>query len=55
MGCRIRLIHASRELQELLAFMGLSDAVPCEGLSVDPWRQSEEGEHPGGVQEEADP
>ncbi len=27
-GCRVRLRHASPELQELLAFMGLRDVLP---------------------------
>jgi ABC-type transporter Mla MlaB component len=27
-GCRVRLRHASRELLELVAFMGLGDVLP---------------------------
>jgi ABC-type transporter Mla MlaB component len=27
-GCRVRLRHASRELRELVAFMGLTDVLP---------------------------
>lgn len=27
-GCRVRLLGASRELRELVAFMGLSDVLP---------------------------
>jgi ABC-type transporter Mla MlaB component len=27
-GCRVRLLHASRELLELVAFMGLRDVLP---------------------------
>ena len=27
-GCRVRLRHASRELMELVAFMGLGDVLP---------------------------
>ncbi len=27
-GCRVRLRHASAELRELVAFMGLSDVLP---------------------------
>jgi ABC-type transporter Mla MlaB component len=27
-GCRVRLRHASSELQELVAFMGLRDVLP---------------------------
>ena len=29
-GCRVRLRHASSELLELVAFMGLSDVLPEE-------------------------
>jgi len=28
-GCRIRLLNASEELQELVAFMGLTDVFPA--------------------------
>jgi ABC-type transporter Mla MlaB component len=27
-GCRVRLLHASAELRELVAFMGLRDVLP---------------------------
>ena len=27
-GCRVRLLHASDELRELVAFMGLADVLP---------------------------
>ena len=27
-GCQVRLLHPSRELLELLAFMGLTDVLP---------------------------
>jgi ABC-type transporter Mla MlaB component len=47
LGCRIRLRDAPGALQRLLALFGLSDAVP----SVEPVRQPEEREHPGGVEE----
>ena len=29
-GCRIALRHASRELRDLVAFMGLGDVLPSE-------------------------
>jgi ABC-type transporter Mla MlaB component len=29
-GCQVRLRHASRELLELLAFMGLRDVLPLD-------------------------
>ena len=54
-GWRIRLLHASPDLKELLAFMGLSEAVPCGELSVEAGRKSEEREHPRRVEEETDP
>ena len=28
LGCRVRLQHASEELRELVAFMGLTDVLP---------------------------
>jgi hypothetical protein len=56
LGYRIRLCNASRELQELLAFMGLEDAVPCRrGLVVEAERQPEEREQRRGVQERVEP
>lgn len=27
-GCRVRLVHASQELRDLVSFMGLTDVVP---------------------------
>jgi ABC-type transporter Mla MlaB component len=30
-GCRVRLCHASDELLQLVAFMGLSNVLPCDG------------------------
>jgi ABC-type transporter Mla MlaB component len=53
LGRRIRLLHVSRELENLLAFTGLCEAVPA--LCVDPIGQSEEREEVLGVEEEADP
>jgi hypothetical protein len=29
-GCRLELTHASPELRELVRFVGLEEAVPCE-------------------------
>jgi ABC-type transporter Mla MlaB component len=57
LGRRICLSHASSELQELLALMGLQRVVPLEssGLDVQPGRQSEQGKVALGVEEEADP
>jgi ABC-type transporter Mla MlaB component len=33
--CQIRLCHASDELLELVAFMGLSEILPCSGLHLE--------------------
>jgi hypothetical protein len=46
-GLEIRLRHASSELQELLAFVGLADV-----LRVEPGGQAEEREQRVGVEEE---
>jgi ABC-type transporter Mla MlaB component len=54
-GCHIRLDHACGRLQELLVLMGLGDVLPCSaGLPIQPGRQAEEGEQPGGIEEEGD-
>ena len=47
LGLQLRLHGASAELQELVAFFGLRDA-----LSVEVERQAEEGEQGFGVEEE---
>jgi ABC-type transporter Mla MlaB component len=33
-GCRIRLCNASSELLELVAFMGLTNVLPCDELTA---------------------
>jgi anti-anti-sigma factor len=50
-GGQMRLRHASRDLERLLAFCGLGDAMPL----VEPVRQPEEREHPRGVEERVEP
>ena len=56
LGRRIILRHASFELQELLAFAGLSDVLPISpDLSLKPRGKTEEREQGLGVEEEADP
>jgi ABC-type transporter Mla MlaB component len=56
LGGRMRLLHARRELRDLIGFMGLDDVVPCsEELPLEPGGQPEEREPPGGVEEEGDP
>jgi hypothetical protein len=50
-GCRIRLRHASSELDQLLTFCGLAGVVV---LGLEPQRQPEEREHPRGVEERVD-
>ncbi len=47
LGMEVRLRHASRELQELVAFAGLRDV-----LRVDASGQAEQGEERVGVEEE---
>jgi ABC-type transporter Mla MlaB component len=55
-GRRVRLRHACRDLQDLIALMGLSDVVPpAPGLSLEPRGEAEEREPARGVEEEADP
>jgi STAS domain len=49
LGVEIRLRHASSELQELLAFVGLRDV-----LRVDAGRQAEEREQRVGIEEESE-
>jgi ABC-type transporter Mla MlaB component len=51
LGGRMRLLHASAELQELLALVGLTGALSCGGLGGGPLRQAEQREQAGGVQE----
>ena len=56
LGRRIRLTHASGELQDLLALMGLGEIVPLDsGLRVEAWGEPEEREVALGVEEETDP
>ncbi|MFG2196288.1 STAS domain-containing protein [Streptomyces sp. NPDC048639] len=52
MGRRIRLRHAGDELRCLLAASGLAEVLPvCPVLRVEPGRQAEQREEPGGVEE----
>jgi hypothetical protein len=63
LGCRLQLRNASRELQQLLAFCGLCDVLPCERLDRLDRRlalrghggQAEEGEPPRRVEEGVEP
>ena len=55
-GLRVVFRGASEGLRDLLALLGLDEALPCIGSSgVEPGRQAEEREEPSGVEEEADP
>lgn len=55
-GRQIRLLHPCDELRELLALTGLCDVLPlCDELPLEPRGKVEQGEHPCGVEEEADP
>ena len=49
LGCGLSLRHASRELQELLAFVGLAEVL------LEPGGKPEEREQARRVEEEADP
>jgi ABC-type transporter Mla MlaB component len=53
-GCQVRLRHASDDLLDLIAFMGLRDVVPESGLRVEPGGKAEEREDGLGVEEERD-
>jgi ABC-type transporter Mla MlaB component len=56
LGRQVGLRNASRELQELLDFMGLSGVIPPSQRSrIEPGRQAEEREERRRVQEERDP
>ncbi|MGH2683155.1 MAG: STAS domain-containing protein [Actinomycetota bacterium] len=56
LGRWVRVRHACGELQDLLALMGLGDAVPLCGTSaVEARGQTEQREQPIGVEEESDP
>jgi hypothetical protein len=53
LGCELHVRRASAELKELLAFVGLADAVlGVDGQSVEVRREPEEREERVGVEEE---
>lgn len=55
-GRDVVLLHASDDLQRLIALVGLDDALPpCEALVVQVEGQVEEGEDRRGIEEEDDP
>ncbi len=55
-GLQVRLEHASPELRDLLAFMGLSKVVQLSDRSrLEVERQAEQRKEVGRVEEEADP
>ena len=52
----VLLRRASRELLDLLEFMGLSEALPlCSASGLETARQAEQRKEGGGVEEERDP
>ena len=55
LGHGLRLCRASSELTGLMALVGLAGVVPCAESAVEPRRQAEHREEPGGVEEEDDP
>ena len=55
-GRRIVFVGARGELQDVLRVVGLSDVLCCEaGSGLEPVRESEQGEQPLRIEEEADP
>ena len=50
LGTQLRVVNASPELQDLIAFAGLADALLGRGR-----RQAEEREEPIGVKERGEP
>lgn len=54
LGRRAQALDTRGELQDLLVFTGLSGAVPCDDLDLEPIGQPEQREQAGGVQEERD-
>ncbi len=55
LGCRLRLVHACVELQELVDLLGLRDLLPVLAASgIEMIGQPEEWEQVRGVEEEAD-
>jgi ABC-type transporter Mla MlaB component len=54
-GRRVLLLHAERELLDLLDLMGLANVVPlCGDLSLEARRKTEQREEPRGVEKERD-
>jgi STAS domain len=54
LGCRLELRHASRRLEELIAFCGLGDVLPSE-LMLEHGGQTEEREQASRVEERVEP
>lgn len=54
-GYRVRFSNACGQLRDLLELMGLAEVVPCSGSDLELRREVEQGEPPGGVEEERDP
>ncbi len=55
-GRRVLLLHAGRDLLDLLHLMGLANVVPlCGDRSLEPRGQAEQREEPCGVEKEGDP
>jgi len=55
LGCRVRLRHASRELEALLAFCGLGAVLPSDRLRLGPSGQTEDGNRRGVSRNELSP
>lgn len=56
LGCRIDVINACPQLEDLLVLVGLRDVVPLSReLGLESGREPEHREERGGVEEERDP
>lgn len=53
--CPMELHHVQPRLRELIAFAGLDEVLPVRGYGVEPVRQAEQREQPGGVEVVGDP
>jgi ABC-type transporter Mla MlaB component len=54
LGRRVQVERAGTELKELITLVGLAAEVPCGDLPFESWRQAEEREKSGRVEEERD-
>lgn len=56
LSCRVEIHRVQPRLRDLIAYAGLDEVLPVHrGRGVEPVRQAEQREQPGGVEEVADP